>query len=190
MVATLTRMPRIVRSEGARRLSQATMPLCSLLRQLAAVVAKLNDAQYTQKPVGVVPSSVGGHVRHCLEHVRTLLNAVESGGLDYDSRQRGTPVENSRCSAISEIDELVSHLQHLSGDVIDRTLSMSVILASDSEPIPVHTTVGRELAFVLSHTVHHNALVGAMVKTLGGWLPDRFGYAPATLKHMDQSCVR
>lgn len=190
MVATLTRIPRSLRTASAQRLTRATMSLCNLLKQLSEVVAKLGDPQYTQKPVGVVPSSVGGHVRHSLEHVRALLNAVDSGELNYDLRQRGTPVENSRCCAISEIDELISHLQHLPGNVADKTLNMSVILAADGEPILVQTTVGRELAFVLSHTVHHNALVGAMVRTLGGWLPDRFGYAPATLKHMDRSCAR
>ena len=61
------------------RLSRATGPLIRLLRQLSIVVGKLTDSQYTQKPVGVVESSVGGHVRHCLDHVRSLLLAVEPG---------------------------------------------------------------------------------------------------------------
>ena len=47
-----------------------TQPLIALLQQLADVVDRLDDGQYVQKPVGVVPSSVGGHVRHCLDHVR------------------------------------------------------------------------------------------------------------------------
>ena len=45
------------------------------------------------------------------------------------------------------------------------------------------STVGRELAYVLSHTIHHNAIIGSMVKALGGVLPERFGYAPSTVRH-------
>ena len=78
---------------------------------------------------------------------------------------------------MAEIDELVSQLRALPGDLIDRQLSMSVLLSGGDEPIQVGTTFGRELAYTLTHTIHHNALVAAMVKTLGGWLPERFGYA-------------
>jgi uncharacterized damage-inducible protein DinB len=58
-------------------------------------------------------------------------------------------------------------------------------LAADAEPVEVDTSIGRELAYVLSHTIHHNAIIGAMVKTLGGALPQRFGYAPSTIRHAE-----
>ena len=174
-----------------RRLSRATQPLVGLLRQLADVIARLHDAQYTQTPVGAMAGSVGGHVRHCLDHVRLLLVSVKTGHLDYDDRQRNTPVECSRCCALSEIDELVAHLLHLPVDTMDRPVRLRALLNSTDEPVEVETSVGRELAFVLSHTIHHDALIGAMVRTLGGWLPEQFGYAPSTIKHLEASeCVR
>jgi uncharacterized damage-inducible protein DinB len=52
--------------------------------------------------------------------------------------------------------------------------------------VEVETTVGRELVFVLSHTVHHNALIAVMARTLGVSVPDRFGYAPSTLAHLER----
>lgn len=191
MVATLVKPSRYKQSVDSDRLHSATRPLVLILRQLGTVIAKLSDPQYTQKPVGVVESSVGGHVRHCLDHVRSLLTAVELGDLTYDHRKRNTPVEVSRCCAQAEIDELVAELRALPADSIDRALSMSVLLSGDGEPIEVSTTIGRELAYALAHTIHHNALVAAMVKTLGGWLPERFGYAPSTVKHLNtQPCAR
>jgi hypothetical protein len=191
MNATLEAYLPPIQSHDAARLSRATQPLVALLRQLRSVIEKLTDGQYTQKPVGVVPSSVGGHVRHCLDHVRALLSATETGELNYDLRRRGTPVESSRCCALSEIDELCAELRSLRSDVFDCSLVMSVMMNCDAEPIDVWTTVGREMAFTLSHTIHHNALVAAMVKTLGGWLPERFGYAPSTPRSRDESaCAR
>jgi uncharacterized damage-inducible protein DinB len=172
--------------------SSAIAPLSALLHHLFDVVMRLSDAQYTQKPVGVIESSVGGHVRHCLDHVRAVLDAIDTGELNYDVRQRGTAVESSVRGAADQIDQLMCELELLDDDVLSRTIVLATLLAPDDPPICVNTSVGRELAYVLAHTVHHNALVGAMVKTLGGWLPERFGYAPSTIKNLERNvaCVR
>lgn len=164
-------------------IEEFTQPLIALLQQLADVIDRLDDGQYVQKPVGVVPSSVGGHVRHCLDHVRSLLEAIDTGRLNYDTRQRGTPIETDRQAVAEAVGQFVADLSLLADRVIDRDMDLTVTMSPEAEPLQVRTTVGREMAYVLAHTVHHNALIGAMVKTLGGWLPDQFGYAPSTIRH-------
>jgi hypothetical protein len=42
----------------------------------------------------------------------------------------------------------------------------------------VETSLDRELAFVLSHTIHHNALIGVMAKLLGGAAAGRIRIRP------------
>lgn len=158
--------------------------LMSIVQQLQAVVGCLKDEQYFQRPVGVVDSSIGGHVRHCLDHVSALLTAIETGQLDYDTRDRGTSIETDRAAALSAIKTLRNRLAMLADNVADQSLELTVMLTSDGPPLRVTTTAGREIAYVLSHTIHHNALIGVMVKSLGGWLPDRFGYAPSTVAHL------
>jgi uncharacterized damage-inducible protein DinB len=65
------------------------------------------------------------------------------------------------------------------------------MVSAASPAVEVETSVGRELAFVLSHTIHHNALIGVMAMLLGAPLPDRFGYAPSTIAHLEKrSCAR
>jgi len=181
---TSTRNASSIREHEIDLRPQMISPLKQLLRQLANVIESLSDSQYTQKPVGVIESSVGGHVRHCLDHVQSLLSAVKSGHLDYDHRQRGTPVETLRFSAIQLIEELIQSLEDLPRFVFIRPLTVSVSMSSDDEPVSVLSSVGREMAYVLAHTIHHNAIVSAMVKTLGGEVPERFGYAPSTLKNI------
>jgi hypothetical protein len=165
----------------------AAASLMTILQQLQAVVGCLRDDQYPMRPVGVVDSSIGGHVRHCLDHVRALLIAVDTGELDYDARDRGTPIETDRSAALAAIKTLRNRLAGLEDETIDRPLALFVMMTSDGAPIRVTSSVGREMAYVLSHTIHHNALIGTMVKILGGWLPDRFGYAPSTLAHLKAS---
>jgi uncharacterized damage-inducible protein DinB len=168
-------------------------PLAGLLRELGAVVTGLDDGQYVRNPVGVIQSSVGGHVRHALDHVRSLLAAVASGHLDYDRRERGTAVESSRACALEQIETLAARLEGVEARVLTWPLSVSVTMSSGDVPVVVTSSVSREMAYVLSHTIHHNAIVNAMVRTLGGRVPERFGYAPSTITHLEKaamSCAR
>jgi uncharacterized damage-inducible protein DinB len=42
------------------------------------------------------------------------------------------------------------------------------------------STLARELAFVLNHTIHHQAMIGLLASLHGCDVPDGFGYAPST----------
>ena len=171
--------------------------LAVVLEQLQAVVGTLRDEQYAQRPVGAVDSSIGGHVRHCLDHVRALLGAIESGRLDYDHRERGTSIETDRAAALILLRTFRNRLDAIArdrdDDLVSLPLALLVMMTGDGRPVAMGTTVGREFAYVLSHTIHHNALIGVMVKLLGGWLPDRFGYAPSTIANLNRkaaACAR
>lgn len=194
MTSTLSRSIRPATLEPATSIARGEPPaitLGTILQQLQAVIACLRDEQYAMRPVGVVESSLGGHVRHCLDHVRALLAGIETGTLDYDRRDRGTLIESDRAAALDAIKSLRNRLSRFDDVGLDREIKLSVMMTSDGPPMLVGTTAGREIAYVLSHTIHHNALIGTMVKILGGWLPDRFGYAPATIAHLQgEACAR
>jgi uncharacterized damage-inducible protein DinB len=174
-----------------RRPPAAVLSLVAVLRQLAELIDAMTDEQYREKPVGVVSSNVGGHVRHSLDHIDALLSAVESSELDYDQRLRGTDVETSREAALAVLGRQEQTLRELAGVAEKQRLHLTMIVSSALPPVVVETTVGRELGFVLSHTIHHNALIAVMAKTLGVAVPERFGYAPSTLAHLEKTaCVR
>ena len=42
------------------------------------------------------------------------------------------------------------------------------------------STLDRELRFIQSHTIHHFALIGWMLRALGVRIPEDFGLAPST----------
>lgn len=160
-------------------------------RELRDFVAALSDEQYVQKPVGVIQSSIGGHVRHCLDHVEAVLAAARTKSLNYDLRERGTDVETDRLAAMETMRRQESELSALRGPFVDRRLKMTAVVCAGAPALETATSLSRELAFVVSHTVHHNSLLAAMAAVLGVPVPQRFGYAPATLAWMDgQPCAR
>ncbi len=172
-------------------LPSAVGPLIAVLGQLAELVEALSGEQFTRKPVGVVPSSIGGHIRHNLDHVRTLLDSLSRGELDYDDRRRGTGIESERGSALEAIEYLCTRLRNSAWPAGDETFRMTQMVAADRPPVVAWTSLDRELAFVLSHTIHHNALIGTMARLMGVVLPPEFGYAPSTIAHRrSRPCAR
>lgn len=167
--------------------ARATEPLLALLAQLDALLASLSHEQYTRAPVGDIRSSIGSHVRHCLDHVEAWVRAAESGTLDYDHRERGTLLEKDREVALVTIRRLSGEIGALAPELLERPVWMSAQLSPGGPSYRATTSVMRELMFVVSHTIHHNALIAVMLKLLNAQAPADFGYAPATLTHLRQA---
>ena len=167
-------------------------PLAEILDELSDVVRILSESDYT-RPMGplFLDATIGGHVRHCLDHVRAVVDGPGSGSFDYDRRERGTPIERSPATAVTECAALATALRAMSHAAAASSVRVSILPRRDGEPVELGSTLARELAFVLSHTVHHNAMIRGMVTSLGRPLPGAFGYAPSTLAHQDATaCAR
>ena len=165
-------------------------PVVALLRELAGVVAQLSPEQYTRRADDAFfKGTVGGHVRHCLDHARSLLDGLPSGVIDYDHRVRGTTIETDPLAARDEI----RRLRHLAEEAAQQSaataLRVVVMPTRDGSSMELESTLGRELAFVLSHTIHHNATIKGMAVNMGVALPTAFGYAPSTLAHHDSQAA-
>lgn len=176
--------PAVSRTDSARVLAE---PVVALLRELAGVVAQLTPEQYTRRGDEVFfKGTIGGHVRHCLDHARSLLDGIDPGLVDYDHRVRGTTIETDPLAARDEIRRL--RLLAEGACVMNAAMPLRVAVMPTREGIAVEldSTLGRELAFVLSHTIHHNATIKGMAVAMGVELPKGFGYAPSTLAHLDQ----
>jgi hypothetical protein len=116
---------------------------------------------------------------------------LRTGGIDYDDRDRGTAVEHDRFAALELILVLEKKLTDFGWDDAPRLLTLSTLVSPELPPVTAVTSPDRELAFVVSHTVHHNALIAVMTKLQGIAVPAEFGYAPSTIAHRRSwACAR
>ena len=155
-------------------------PLARLLQQMRSMIERMDDETYVAPPPGRASGGVGGHVRHCLDHVGALVNAMRSGVVEYDRRRRGTDVETCRLAAIGQIGELTERLAVLDSSMLDEPLLVETQIDPAGAMILTRSSVCREVAFVISHTIHHNAIVAQLLAGRGVGLDARFGLAPAT----------
>jgi hypothetical protein len=159
----------------------AIRPLLALLGELHALVARLDDDVYAAPGPGCASGGgVGGHIRHCLDHVTALLSGAHIGSCHYDRRRRGTDVETSRRAALGHIAELRAALEALPSSTLDHVMRVETQLDPSGAMMVTMSSVGREVAFVTSHTVHHNAIVGQILRGRGIDVAPRFGVAAST----------
>ena len=127
--------------------------------------------------------SIGEHVRHVLDHISSFVAARPSAVLSYDHRTRGTAVETEPSAAIREMMRLAAALESWDNRSLDEPVAVVAVLSTDGQSVNGWSTLGRELAFVMSHTIHHQAIVALLLEQQGTEVPDeRFGYAPSTPK--------
>jgi hypothetical protein len=161
------------------------------LAQGEALLTEITDEAYTRKMAVAFDASIGGHFRHCLDHFRAVLDSATHGDLNYDHRERGTPVENDRFAALNVTREVREGFERLDASVLLRPLSVTCktsYTTNGSQVAP--STVGREIMYSVAHAVHHYALIGIMGCLMGLKLPPGFGVAPSTLKHQNETARR
>jgi uncharacterized damage-inducible protein DinB len=167
--------------KGEDRSAQAPFrALEGLLDDLGAVLMGMTPAVYAARPVVGVSGSVGEHVRHALDHIAALLSCGSSVTLSYDGRERGTAAETDPSIALRHILRLKAALAQCSARSLDEPMQIVSMVSPSGESITGWSTLARELAFVVSHTIHHHAMIALLLSFQGFEAPERFGYAPST----------
>ena len=155
------------------------------LHQARSLLAAVDDDLLSARSTTSRGSSAGAHLRHVLECYRCFLGGRKSGRVDYDARQRERRIETCCEHAGAVIAEVVSGLESLRPAEIRKPLEVRVDAAAwrDPENTWSRSSVARELQFLLSHTVHHYALIAMILRGHGFEPGADFGVAPSTLAH-------
>ncbi len=171
-----------VLTQTVRGRSAASPPsaLCRLLDELDSLLRDLDSELYCARFAADVSGSIGEHVRHCLDHVSALVAADPSATLSYDVRQRGSAVENDPAEAVRQILQLKRALAAWSTRSLEEPIRVASMMSPGGDAVIGWSTLARELAFVVSHTIHHQAIIGLLLAVHGHAVPDRFGHSPST----------
>lgn len=154
-----------------------------LLESCETLLAAIPASEYTRATSVCFDGSIGVHVRHLLDHYVGFLGALENGRrVDYEARQRDPRIESDPEFARSLLRDVAVRLARL--DTLDLDSRMHARVEVEGEPtVWAESSPARELSFLVSHTVHHCALIGVICRANGVPVPRDFGVAPSTLRH-------
>lgn len=156
------------------------------LEQGIALLERIPASTY-RTPVRPGWAPVGSQFRHVLDHYLAFLDGWETGQVDYDARQRNPLVEQEPGAALLQARDLLERLERIHSENANRTVAVQMDTGGGQQvPDWRLSTVGRELQFLLSHTVHHYALIKLLLEDVGFAADPRFGVAPSSLAHQSR----
>jgi hypothetical protein len=146
-------------------------------------------------------AGVGAHFRHVLDHYEAFFAGLARGRIDYDERRRIPQLAADAALAGAAARTWIGRLQEL-GAIPPRTDTVVVKAVESPHADPggadpggmewVFSSVTRELGFLMSHTIHHYALIALVAKDLDVELDATFGVAPSTIAYRKRAagCAR
>jgi len=169
-----------------------------LLQQATDLLVAMGEKRYASRVPECFNSTPGGHLRHIIDHYQGLLDGLPRGEVDYEHRARDPKVECEAGYAGAVLSELVVRLEVVAAEDRDRALRVRSEAADEEGDLAAEaaaptvwgdSSLLRELEFMLSHTVHHYALVAVMCRLLGHEPAAEFGMAPSTIRHLRRQLV-
>jgi uncharacterized damage-inducible protein DinB len=160
------------------------------LEQLHDLLQKIPAEAYTGKPEVLYGASVGQHIRHILEFYLLMISGSIGGVISYDKRQRDLRIENEQEYAIVVINKIMKSLDLISEE--DPVLFEGDFTSDSSGTNTIKSSVGRELAYCIEHSIHHQALIkaGLIGMNMAELTDEHFGVAYSTIRYRDESCAR
>jgi hypothetical protein len=153
------------------------------LEEIKALLLQLSNAQYTYASKLLSEATIGQHVRHILEFYQSVLKGIDTKIINYDNRERNLLIETEKDFAIQVIDFISTNLAH---DLLDKSIILEGNFSSEpGKQTQIQTTIFRELAYSLEHSIHHQALikVGLIELNSASFIDETFGLAPATIRY-------
>jgi len=127
--------------------------------------------------------TAGPHLRHVLDHYSSFLSGLPDLRVDYDARERDIRLESEIPFAIDRLREILGGLVLVDLELLELPIDVRLEAGGPEDEQWSRSTVRRELQFLLSHTVHHFALIAMVLERHGVPVAEDFGVAPSTLKH-------
>ena len=155
-----------------------------VLLQGEALLADVDPELYAARAGEPFGASSGQHYRHVLDHFLCLLAGMNSEAIDYDHRSRSKELETDIHEARRITKKLIQILKAFAPHTWNWACNVVYTVGySEEGPSVIPSTLGRELAFCVSHSVHHYAIIRLLCAHLRVQVPAEFGVAPSTLKY-------
>ena len=156
------------------------------LEQGLDLLGNLTEEQYCEGDARLQTGTVGAHIRHNTDHYECLFEGILTGHVHYDRRGRNPDTETQLQAGQRALQSIVDRVSGLEDSALDQPLHIHMHTSTAGTESVGQSNTCRELQFLLSHTIHHYALIAILCRVKGIAPPENFGVAPSTLNHRNQ----
>lgn len=149
-----------------------------ILNRQLDVLNQIDGELYARKYWQIGDASMGGHTRHMIELLDTLVNQYPTGVVRYDSRVRDLAIETEIEVAKNKLKELIKKV-----DLPNKPLKLQQRFGADVE---VESNYYRELMYNIEHFIHHQATARVILFLEKIKVAPEYGMAYSTMEHLEQ----
>lgn len=129
-------------------------------------------------------STIGAHVRHILDRFHCFFAGLADSSIDYDARKRDRQIEQNLEAATFALASVARRIEQLRDSSLgNEPISVKESVLPSSPAVEITSTVERELMGLITHSIHHLAIISLQAKSFGHQLDSDFGKAPSTIAY-------
>ena len=171
-----TRQPSDIALPDAEQLREGCHFCLDQCEQLLKVLSEEDYANSAEM------SSIGAHVRHILERFQCFLAGLNEGRIDYDARKRDHSLETNPEAAVFALTTVSRRIEELGlNEHAGQELNIRESVHPQLAPALASSSVEREMVSLISHSIHHLAIIAMLARPLGYQFDSDFGKAPSTI---------
>ena len=128
------------------------------------ILATISSLHYTFSEDSDSPwmSGVGKHFRHLIDFYDRFLDQFPI--VNYDLRNRNIEIETSRKAGVDSLNRIIVQLDEYRLKEPDQKIELySGDIPTGENRNKVRSTLGRELRYLIEHTVHHYAIIATLI---------------------------
>lgn len=150
------------------------------LDDLYGLIAQLSGEDFTAPAQSLSGATLGQHSRHILEMYICMAKGLKTNEICYDKRERNILLETD----VNEAIKAIAYIQAEISGFEDGEIFLIADYSQGENPVRLKSTVFRELAYNLEHTIHHQALIKVGLREMGKLhlIDENFGVAYSTIR--------
>lgn len=160
------------------------------LLQLKDLLASIQLEDYNKKSEVLSEATIGQHIRHIVEFFLLLISGSFDDTICYDQRKRSVQIEKDPSFAVQTIERILPGIDTL---ILDDPVKLMADFTPEGTSVEfINSSVGRELAYCLEHSIHHQAIIkaGLIAMNLKDLTDENFGLAYSTQRYRKDLCAQ
>lgn len=148
--------------------------------QCDQILSIISQENFTDDSKG--SSSIGAHVRHILDRFHCFFAGLAGASIDYDARKRDPEIEQNVEAAMFALESVARRIERLhSLPFCSELIGVKESVLSSSPAVEINSTLERELMGLITHSIHHLAIIAMLARSFGHHMDSDFGKAPSTI---------
>lgn len=152
------------------------------IAQCDQIMSVVSQENYTDGSRG--GATIGAHIRHILDRFHCFFAGLPDGAIDYDARKRDREIEQNLSAAAFALASVGRRIEQLAAEPgTSGLVAVKEAVLPSSPPVEIPSTIERELMGLITHSVHHLAIIVLIAKSFGHSFDEDFGKAPSTIAY-------